>query len=88
MHLTTADGKRYVMEKFNQARGAATAHLVMTGVVYPASLEWKDCTLSLGDHTITDVKCGITDILIENALRDESLAITTYGVVLTWNMRS
>jgi len=84
MDLTTADGTRYVIERFSQWKGAAEAYLTVPGIVYPESCEWHGCTLVLGERTFPNVKAGITDIDIDNPRDGVEQPSTRYRAILTW----
>jgi hypothetical protein len=77
MYLLRDDGTRYQIAWFSRSRGVATAMLEVLGIAYPATCEWHNCTLLLGDVRIDGVEAGITSFDI----RHDS---TDLYVVLTW----
>ena len=68
MHLLTADGTRYTVQRFDQALGTAKATLLMEGVVYPATEKWNGCTLVLGERTFENVRVMVQEVSIYDPL--------------------
>ena len=84
-YLLTADGRKYLVQRFALAQGKATASLIMTGVCYPDTEKWDGCTLVLGEKRFENVRAIVQSVEVYNPFEEGLAPDTTYTIAMVWS---
>ncbi len=81
-YLYTADGKKYLVQRFVRQQNKVIATLIMGGICYPDNENWEGCTLVLGEKRFENVRAIVQGQEIYNPFEEGRSPETTYTVAL------
>ena len=82
MQLTREDGTTYRITSFEQDGPRVTCAVVVDGAIYPNTLSWDNCTITIGDKVFTGVRAIIRRVSIYAHDVKGSTPDTTFDMAL------